>query len=377
MSLNANWVPVQGRPLQHPSNPFWVLFRLPSPIWNLLALAMSYRATRSINLQFIPVGIHDFAKLTSLPSLETLEIVLDSNLGVNALANRRDERATSAKTFASLKDLNFTVGSIQRYESLASFKFPALEALRLVFQTSAESTLSQPHLAIIASQCNPEVLSALTIQDDRDDLELEDVALVTSPTIAISPSHLRHVLAFRALRHFAVFASPWVTEYDDPILLDIATSWPKLEYLDLNTEVWKAAGCPELWSLALLLDARGCVQYDELVDHADAGRDSDDGEVCDLDLETLVLAWSPIAEPEKVTAALSYVLLPNVEIRHGGIWVQRNMEEYRWGDVDQELKEFSSQWKTVESLLPIFYRVREAERERARRLVEQGKSGLI
>ncbi|KAH9936430.1 uncharacterized protein B0H18DRAFT_950713 [Fomitopsis serialis] len=350
----------------------------------------SYRNLKCIKCPDIELVVQDVAKLSSLPSLETMVIRFSSSGDVESGSNisqiTRTCLHTPASTFPSLKHLEVRSCDVRCYPQLASIMLPVIETLEVELETTGQSRLSQPLFALIASQCASESLSALYLLDCRDDGDL-----VTCPNIAISSSHLRHLLIFRNLRRLEIAAIPWSTEYDDGVLIDAATAWPDLEYLDVNTSVrvsgWRrsssyatlrsvyafAKNYGRINHLGVLLDAQEPSQYTELLPNQDEWHD--DGSLHTLpNLAVLDLAWSTIDDPERVAMMLSYFLPEDVRFKLGtnGVYVAdpEEMEAV-------EMERFIPLWERVMVLFPPICRVRTQERARARRLIASGNIGAV
>ena len=352
---------------------------------------IGYSALRSITCSSNPLRMNDVAKLSTLPALTTMEIVVSpgGDIDLNTLARSQDQpllsSSSTAWTFATLESLKFT-GRLDCVDQLALFLFPRLQCLELMCDSSDVSRLSQPLFATIASNCSHDHLRRIVIRDPRNDGHL-----VTHPSLAITPPHLRYLLKFRHLHYLKIKACPWMTEYDDTIVMEMASAWPEIEELKLNTAVWRigwrtasmcattlsiyvlSQACPSLCWLGILLDARGAKQYEDIALRIEQGRArSSLPQECEMTM--LTLGRSPIDDPDRAARVLSWVLPENMLIRQGPNWVtyteaELNDEE----DSEDEVQEaLHAQWDQFLELLPGYCSMREEERQRVCR-VEQEK----
>ncbi|EPT02399.1 hypothetical protein FOMPIDRAFT_84366 [Fomitopsis schrenkii] len=258
---------------------------------------------------------------------------------------------------------------------LTYFLFPMLQFLELRCDTSTVSALEDPLFAIIASHCNHETLHEINIHDKRTRGDL-----VTHPSLAITPTHLRYLLAFRHLRDLSITAGPWETEYDDGIVMEMASAWPEIRMLDLNTDVrqmgWKTSSmcattlsiyvltqaCP-LWSLGILVDARGAMQFDDIALRIEQVP-------CSLPQQSrlfmLSLGYSPIDDPGRAARMLSYVLPKDLWIYQGGRrFPHTRADPDEVQDSEDGLEDFHAQWVRFSKLLYRYGSMREEERMRA------------
>lgn len=345
---------------------------------------INYSALRSISCSSNPLRMSDFASLSILPALTTLETVASpgGSIGLSALAKSQGQHLSSSSgaawTFVALETLLFT-GSMDCVNQLAFFLFPKLQRLELTCDTSTVSRLSEPLFALIASRCSHEHLHRIVIRDYRNDGDL-----VTHPSLAITPPHLRYLLSFRHLRYLKIKACPWMSEYDDGIVMEMASAWPEIEELKLNTAVWRTGwktasmcattlsiyvlsqACPSLWWLGILLDARGAEQYEDIARRIEQGRArSSLPQECEMTM--LTLGRSPIDDPGRAAKMLSWVLPENMLIRQGPNWVtytEAEIDEVE--DSEDEVQEaFHTQWERFLELLPGYCTMREEERQRA------------
>ncbi|TFY55503.1 hypothetical protein EVJ58_g8210 [Rhodofomes roseus] len=335
---------------------------------------------KSIRCPGVALAIHDVVKLSSLPSLASLQINLsfDGLVRSSLHASRSCHPAEPVTTFPSLRELDIQRCDAQSYLQFASIKLPVVEDFKLTLDMSTHRSCPRPLFAVIASQCNPETLSVVKLRDDRLDDDL-----ITCPNFAVSASNLRHFLAFRHLRYLNIDTRTSCTEYDDEVLVEMATAWPKLEHLHVNAGVrksgWRrsssvatvlglsafAKRCPGLTHLGLLLDAHGPQTDEEHFVH---------GHLHTLhNLEVIHWGWSTVrGQLESVASMLSYLFPTDVQWRRGGDGFFHMEPEAVAEDEDSAEK-----WDKVMALYPVMYRVRQQERERARRLVASGDSSAI
>jgi hypothetical protein len=135
------------------------------------------------------------------------------------------------------------------------------------------------------------------------------------------------------------FAQFCMSLLDDDAIGSIVRSWPCLEQLELGTNhSWKTqprmtfqglvtviSSCPNLRKLGLVFDATK-------VDPEKSG-----AEVCNTNITTLCVGFSPIEQTPEVAIALS-AILPclteiKVEKRHTGL--NREAREAKWGEVSK------------------------------------------
>ncbi|EPT05391.1 hypothetical protein FOMPIDRAFT_1057635 [Fomitopsis schrenkii] len=350
----------------------------------------SYHALQLIHCPANPLRFEDIAKLSLLPSLTTLDVVVSPDGGIEAdtLASLQGQHIRSESrvqwTFAALQTLKMADMSMHCIGQLTSFLFPMLQFLELRCDTSTVSALEDPLFAIIASQCNHETLHKIAIHDERTSGDL-----VTHPSLAIIPSHLRYLLAFRRLRVLSIMAFPWETEYDDRIVMEMASAWPEIKWLYLNTDVWQIGwktvssicattlsiyvltqACPHLWRLAILVDARGNTQFDDI-----ALRMEQSEAPCSLpqqsNLFMLSLGYSPIDDPDRAARVLSWVLPDSTFIEQGGHWIspkdaEAELDEAHASDREDGVQDtFHALWVKFSQSLPQYRRMREEERRRA------------
>ncbi|EPT05386.1 hypothetical protein FOMPIDRAFT_1013642 [Fomitopsis schrenkii] len=341
----------------------------------------SYHALRSIHCPSNPLQLKDVAKLSSLPSLTTLDIVVsrDSGIGPDKLASLQGQPIRSESrtqwTFAALQTLKTSGMSMQCMDQLTFFKFPMLQCLAMTCNTSTVSQLSDPLYAIIASQCNHKTLHQITIHDKRTSGDL-----VIHPSLAITPTHLRYLLAFRRLRYLSITAGPWETEYDDGIVMEMASAWPEIRMLNLTTDVkqmgWKTSSmcattlsiyvltqaCP-LWSLGILVDARGAMQFDDIALRIEQAPRSLPQQSM---MFMLFLGYSPIDDPDRAARMLSWVLSKDLFIFQGGHRVPHTRAEPdEVQDSEDGLEDSHARWVRFSKLLYRYGSMREEERMRA------------
>ncbi|KAH9936429.1 uncharacterized protein B0H18DRAFT_1113817 [Fomitopsis serialis] len=204
--------------------------RLPAQL--SLHLAM-FRHIKVISCLDVHFTVRDVLQLSLLPRLETLSISMsDSDTDPSALESTQS--SPPVRIFASLKSLSIHRCQMQCYARLASAPvgFPMVEKLGLHTDVESQPGLVQPLFASIASKCSPNTLTDIVIRDSYTGTNWR-----TSRNIAISPRNLRHLFVFSNLRSLDINAPTWLTEYNDDVLIDMASAWPMLRYLYLNTSL--------------------------------------------------------------------------------------------------------------------------------------------
>lgn len=133
--------------------------------------------------------------------------------------------------FVALRTLAIHHDNLAGYVmSASSVKLPYVRSVRITWGSLPENRDIRELFQAIRSQFSPLQLSSLTIDSD-----LTVLGDVYRQRITLRSTYIKPLLDFHKLEEVLIVAC-WIAEYDDEILIDMASSWPNLRRLILIPE---------------------------------------------------------------------------------------------------------------------------------------------
>ncbi|KAG5642546.1 hypothetical protein DXG03_002584 [Asterophora parasitica] len=223
-------------------------------------------------------------------------------------------------------------------------------------------------IGIVADKFSPSILTCLRIEDYSESRADIDPATVSEECVVPAKS-LRPLLAFSNLTTVELSASHGF-DIDDAFILDLAITWPRIEYLKFDSEciphrrpcatlfslITLAQYCPLLYTIFININARIIPDIDPNAPKVSLAA-----------LQFLNVVHSPISSGDtaKVAALLSDIF-PNIETLDS--WYKKLRDEE-----DPPENDHDKRWTEVESLIVTFVGVRNQEIARMNtRLAEAG-----
>ncbi|KAG6808956.1 hypothetical protein H0H92_002243 [Tricholoma furcatifolium] len=338
----------------------------------LVKLCSSLLDLRSITLPRFCLTTKLAESLSQLSNLQTIDFQYFDYQGYgDSLDISNFEPVLSEGCFTSLWELSLTISFDDAVKFLTIPFFPSNLTILFIDSPSIED----PTAVQALTSAVPDVCPLLK--------ELTLISFVEPHMPFNSPPKKEECINIDAFR--PLFKCPNLTsfelEHHYPLHLDladveeIATSWPAIEVLSLNTQPVYAEHT-NLTLRALLPFARHCPKLQRLGMFLHATitdfPTADQASVYQLPpfraLHTLSMGVSPIEEEGSVALFLSQICPLDCVIEKGVTWNDRDLAP---DDILDTVYERFGKWKKVEELLPLLTKLRIEERERAQLLKKE------
>ncbi|KAF7796370.1 hypothetical protein EIP86_007547 [Pleurotus ostreatoroseus] len=313
--------------------------------------------------------------LAILPSLETIEFTRPTEGGTGDRADVANFHPILLDgAFPSLKKLSFSA-HLQHATDFANLPF-------------TPSRLSSIHLQVLAID-NPPVLERYfyTVVAQYGQLTALYIDFVLAPGAVITPlppplaarPNFETIKPLLACRNLRTFELRW--DYQLHILEknmeDLATSWPLLEVLLLNSDAIPEIDPPALSPLALLPFAEHCLHLRELSINIDGNKAPPTVPLATLPfqvLSKLALGSSPIDQVDPMAIFLSCICPMDCQLVAGVRWPDAYgiaLDQARvTGSAREDMSIWWNKWTLVGKALPLAIKARQDERDKMTKLIE-------
>lgn len=295
------------------------------------------RALKHLELKSLPtpVPLEDVAKLTALPCLAELMFIKGTAgqaLIVSPPTRDNNSEKPSQYTFGSLRFLYLEPpGTLDDCIALFScFRFPMIKRLLVAASQASDANAVNDLSKAICDNCSHDTLESVSITSG-----FGSNGDVNTPRGTVPSAALRRLCCFRNLTRFELTTKLPIA-LDDAVLEELATSWPRMERLELASSApdqgsaphratvrglaHLARHCPLLTVLAISVDVRGADLYLPRAEHRNA---------C---LWAVDFYRSPVAgEDAHRVGAFLYALFPKLAVVEGNPVYDRPEDRASWG----------------------------------------------
>ncbi|KAJ7121986.1 hypothetical protein C8R43DRAFT_1032749 [Mycena crocata] len=305
-------------------------------------------------LKFGTLNLPSLLHLARLPNLQCLQLHRFPPDAVT-LNEFQAQVVNTGPIFVALRELSAYSEPVNNFTSFLDVIDPdALDKLDLLIESPIVSEQWQALTTSLALKSS-KTLTKLSLKEefsyDHDIPDSLERMLTSESLIAL--------LSFANLTEISIIAGYGI-DLDDTFLAKMATSWPRLQKLDLSPRCQPAryvpqitlAGliplaqhCPQLASLALVLDGTAVADP-----HA---KEKPGGGVSNRSLVELQVVESPLSSPGAVASFLS-AIFPNLQRVSTREEMERNALAVEWED-----NMFN--WEVVSSLVPVIASARAQE----------------